>query len=346
MNRKIALITGITGQDGAILAHFLLGKDYIVHGMRAYAATDDLERLRDGPLKHPDFHLHIGDMGDGGNLMRLVQDIMPDEIYNLAAQSHVGASFAVPEQTANVNGIGTLRLLESIRAAGLADKARFYQASSSEMFGNAPGPQDENTPFSPCSPYAAAKLYAYWIVRTYRDAYGMFASNGILFNHESPLRGEEFVTRKITRHVARGEVLRLGNLDARRDWGHACDYVEGMWRILQHDRADDFVLATGESHSVREFVAAAYAHIGVDIQWTGLGMDEKGHCARTGKTFVEIDSGLFRPLEVNHLIGNAAKARKELGWTAKTGFSALVADMMDCERTALNRGCPDAFAAE
>ncbi len=346
MDRKIALITGITGQDGALLARFLLDKDYTVHGMRAYAATDDLERLRGGPLKHPDFHLHIGDMNDGGNLMRLVQQIRPDEVYNLAAQSHVGASFTVPEQTANVNGIGTLRLLESIRAAGCEKKTRFYQASSSEMFGNTPGPQDENTPFAPCSPYAAAKLYAYWIVKTYRDAYDMFASNGILFNHESPLRGEEFVTRKITRHVVRGQVLKLGNLDARRDWGHARDYVEGMWLMLQHDRADDFVLATGESHSVREFVVAAYAHIGVTLHWTGSGVDEKGHCAHTGKILVEIDPALFRPLDIHHLIGNAAKAKRDLSWTAKTDFTALVADMVNAERTLQNNGFCDASAAE
>lgn len=346
MSRKIALITGVTGQDGAILARFLLDKNYTVHGMRAYAATDDLERLRGGPLKHPDFHLHIGDMGDGGNLMRLVQQIMPDEIYNLAAQSHVGASFTVPEQTANVNGIGTLRLLEAIRATGLGKKTRFYQASSSEMFGNAPGPQDENTPFAPCSPYAAAKLYAYWIVKTYRDAYGMFASNGILFNHESPLRGEEFVTRKIARHIVKGQVLRLGNLDARRDWGHARDYVEGMWLMLQHDRADDFVLATGKSYSVREFVVASYAHAGVTLQWTGSGIDEKGVCATTGKTLVEVDPAFFRPLEIHHLIGNAAKAKRELGWIAKTDFNTLVADMMNAERILQNSGWSDALAAE
>lgn len=340
MVHKVALITGITGQDGALLARFLLDRGYIVHGMRCYSATDDRARLVGGPLEHPDFHLHFGDLSDGGSLTRLLQTIMPDEIYNLGAQSHVAVSFAVPEQTANVNGLGTLRLLDAIRTLGLEKKIRFYQASSSEMFGNTPGPQDEDTPFAPCSPYAAAKLYAYWIVKTYRQAYGIFASNGILFNHESPLRGEEFVTRKIARAVATGKDLVLGNLDSRRDWGHANDYVGGMWLMLQQDQPGDYVLATGKSHSVRDFVTAAFAHAGTLIHWDGAGLEEKGICARSGKTRVTIDPGLFRPVEVNHLVGNPAKAKQDLGWATKIPFQQLVAEMVDSERT------PDVRAAE
>ncbi|MGZ9097422.1 MAG: GDP-mannose 4,6-dehydratase [Micavibrio sp.] len=334
MAHKVALITGITGQDGALLARFLLDRGYTVHGMRCYSATDDRERLAGDPLEHPDFHLHIGDLTDGGSLTRLIQAIMPDEIYNLGAQSHVAVSFTVPEQTANVNGLGTLRLLESLRTLGLENKTRFYQASSSEMFGNAPGPQDENTPFSPCSPYAAAKLYAYWIVKTYRQAYGIFASNGILFNHESPLRGEEFVTRKIARAVARGERLMLGNLDSRRDWGHARDYVEGMWRMLQQDRPGDYVLATGTSYSVRDFVETAFAHAGILIRWDGAGSEEKGICVRTEKVLISIDPALFRPIDINHLVGNPTKAKQDLGWAAKISFQQLVAEMVDSEKAA------------
>ena len=346
MSRKTALITGITGQDGSLLARFLLDRGYQVHGLRPYAATDDLERLRPFLLDHPDFHLHIGDLTDGGNLLRLLAAIRPDEIYNLAAQSHVGASFMLPEQTANVNGLGVVRLLDALRASDLAGTTRFYQASSSEMFGNAPGPQDETTPFAPCSPYAASKLYAYWMVRTYRDAYGIFASNGILFNHESPLRGGDFVTRKIARHAVSGECLSLGNLDAKRDWGHARDYVEGMWLMLQHDRPDDFVLATGKAHSVRDFVNAAYAHAGIRLDWAGQGMDETARCAHSGKILVRVDPALFRPLDVNHLIGNAEKAKRLLGWQPKTSFSALVAEMVEGERALQNRGWGDALAAE
>lgn len=346
MMRKTALITGITGQDGALLARFLLDRDYIVHGMRGYAATDDRERLRQGVLEHPEFHLHIGDVTDGGNLVRLLSAIRPDEIYNLAGQSHVGASFTIPEQTANVNGLGTLRLLETMRVLNLAETTRFYQASSSEMFGNAPAPQDEHTPFSPCSPYAVSKLYAYWMVRTYRDAYGIFASNGILFNHESPLRGEEFVTRKIARHVVSGEVLKLGNLDARRDWGHARDYVEGMWMILQHDRPDDFVLATGQSYSVRDFVTRAYQEAGIEMEWSGHGVDETGRCVKSGQTLVSVDPSLFRPGEVHCLIGNAEKAGKILGWHPKTSFETLVAEMVDGERELQKQGRIHAVAAE
>lgn len=332
MNRKVALITGVTGQDGAHLSRFLLGKGYSVHGLRCYSATEDRERLFGDILDHSDFHLHTGDLTDGGNLVRVLQRIRPDEIYNLGAQSHVGASFEMPELTADVNGIGTLRLLESIRILTLQDHVRIYQASSSEMFGNAPGPQDENTPFAPCSPYAAAKLYAYWIVRTYRQSYGLHASNGILFNHESSIRGIDFVTRKIARAVAWNEPLSLGNLDTRRDWGHARDYVAGMWMMLQQDVADDYVLATGQSHSVRDFVEAAYAYTGIKVVWKGAGVTEQGLCAKTGRILVTIDPKLFRPAEVHHLIGNATKARNILGWVPKTGFSELVSDMVDAER--------------
>ena len=338
MGRKSALITGITGQDGSILARFLLGRGYVVHGMRCYSATDDRERLNGDLADHPDFHLHLGDMTDSASLIRLLQTTTPDEIYNLAAQSHVGASFIVPEQTANVNGLGTLRLLEAIRLCGMEQRVRMYQASSSEMFGNMPGPQNEDTSFAPCSPYAAAKLYAYWLIKTYRQAYGMFACNGILFNHESPLRGEEFVTRKIARAVARGDVLELGNLESRRDWGHARDYVEGMWMMLQQAVPDDYVLATGQAHSVRDFVMAAYAHLGRTIEWRGAGVDETGHCTRTGDMLVKINPAFFRPAEINHLIGDATRAKKNLGWSAKTHFHQLVAEMVDAERIALSGG--------
>lgn len=338
MDRKSAFITGVTGQDGALLAWFLLGRGYVVHGLRCYSATDDRERLGGMLSTHPDFHLHLGDMTDSASLIRLLQTTKPDEIYNLAAQSHVGASFTVPEHTANVNGLGTLRLLEAIRLCGIENTVRLYQASSSEMFGNMPGPQNEDTAFAPCSPYAAAKLYAYWLVKTYRQAYGLFACNGILFNHESALRGEEFVTRKIARAVAYGEMLELGNLDSRRDWGHARDYVEGMWMMLQHDTPDDFVLATGTAHSVRDFVAAAFAHLGRTIEWRGAGVDETGHCAGSGEMLVKINPAFFRPAEINHLIGDAAKAKAVLGWTAKTHFHQLVAEMVDAERAAALSG--------
>jgi GDPmannose 4,6-dehydratase len=331
MSRRAALITGVTGQDGSILSRFLLHKNYTVYGLRCHSATDDLERLPDDVLHHPEFHFQSGDLTDGGNLIRILQNIRPDEIYNLGAQSHVGVSFEVPEATANINGLGTLRLLEAMRTLGL-NGTRFYQASSSEMFGNNPGPQDETTPFAPCSPYAAAKLYAYWIVCTYRQSYGLHASNGILFNHESPVRGTEFVTRKIARAVARGEPLALGNLDAKRDWGHARDYVEGMWLMLQQDRPDDYVLATGEAHSVRDFVEAAYAHVGIRLEWRGSGLAEQGLCYRTKRVLVTIDEKFFRPAEVHHLLGNAEKAKRVLGWTPRTGFKQLVAEMIDAER--------------
>lgn len=343
---KTALITGITGQDGAYLARFLLDRGYAVHGLRPYAATDDCERLHDGLLNRPGFHLHHGDLADSGNLIRILQATNPDEIYNLGAQSHVAVSFDVPEQTAEINALGTLRLLEAIRILGMQGKTRFYQASSSEMFGNAPAPQDENTPFSPCSPYAAAKLYAYWITRTYRQAYGVFSCNGILFNHESPLRGAEFVTRKIARAVAQGDALALGNLDARRDWGHARDYARGMWMILQHDVPDDFVLATGVTHSVRDFVVAAFARAGTAVTWSGEGLEEKGICARSGKTLVTVDPRLFRPAELHSLTGNPGKAREKLGWSPECTFQALVAEMVDAEMDSMRGVKRDILAAE
>ncbi len=332
---KTALITGITGQDGAYLAAFLLGKGYDVHGVRLYEATPNTQRLEALLAEYPgNFHLHYGDLTDSGGLYRLLVQIKPDEIYNLAALSHVRVSFDLPEAAANINALGTLRLLEAMRT--LESTARFYQASSSEMFGNAPAPQNENTPFQPCSPYAASKLYAYWLVRTYRDSYGMHASNGILFNHESPLRGEEFVTRKITKAIAaliagQGDVLKLGNLEARRDWGHARDYVEGMWLMLQADKPDDYVLATGETRSVRDFVEAAFACMGMPLVWNGTGLAEKGLCRRTGRVLIEIDETLFRPAEINCLCGDATKARTQLGWVPRTDFSMLVQEMVKAD---------------
>ncbi len=337
--QKNAVITGITGQDGALLARLLLEKGYRVHGMRRYAANDHTARLRP-LLSHPHFHLHYGDMTDSGSLFALLHKLQPDELYNLAAMSHVKVSFDMPGYAADVDGLGTVRLLEAMRTLGLQGKTRFYQASSSEMFGNAPAPQNEATPFQPCSPYAVAKLYAYWMVRTYRDSYGFHASNGILFNHESALRGEEFATRKITRAVAAIEAgtldrLTIGNLDSRRDWGHARDYVEGMWTMLQQDGADDYVLASGRAHSVRDFVTAAFACNGVPVVWRGRGLDEMGYHARTGALLVQVDPALFRPSEVNHLLGDAAKARRVLGWQAKTPFHVLVRDMVRADRAAL-----------
>ncbi len=332
---KTAFITGITGQDGAYLAAFLLGKGYRVHGIRLYDATTDTQRLETVLRQYPGhFHLHYGDMTDGTALFRLLCAIRPDEIYNLAALSHVKVSFDLPEASAQINGLGTLRLLEGVRTLQLP--ARFYQASSSEMFGNAPAPQNEDTPFQPCSPYGAAKLYAYWLVRTYRQSYGLHATNGILFNHESPLRGEEFVTRKITRAIARtaagqGDVLKLGNLDARRDWGHARDYIEGMWMMLQADQPDDYVLATGETHSVRTFAETAFASAGIGIMWQGQGMQEKGYCRRSGRLLIEIDPALFRPVEAHCLCGDAAKARARLGWRPRTPFAALVHEMVHAD---------------
>ncbi|TBW37400.1 GDP-mannose 4,6-dehydratase [Siculibacillus lacustris] len=341
---KIALITGVTGQDGAYLAELLLAKGYVVHGIKRRASSLNSQRIdhifTDPHDPNGRFHLHYGDMTDSTNLIRIVQTVQPDEIYNLAAQSHVRVSFETPEYTANADGIGTLRLLEAIRILGMESKTRFYQASTSELYGLVQEvPQRESTPFYPRSPYAAAKLYAYWITVNYREAYGLHASNGILFNHESPIRGETFVTRKITRAVAAirngaQDRMWLGNLDAQRDWGHARDYVEGMWRIVQQPTGDDFVLATGETHTVREFVERAFAHIGVTIAWRGTGVEEIGFDAATGRTLVEIDPRHFRPTEVEMLIGDASKAERMLGWRPTTRFSELVTEMMEADLAA------------
>lgn len=344
--RKVALITGVTGQDGAYLAELLLDKGYIVHGIKRRSSsfnTGRIEHLFQDPHEpDPRLILHYGDMTDATNLIRIVQETQPDEIYNLAAQSHVQVSFETPEYTANADGIGVLRLLEAMRILGIANKTRFYQASTSELYGLVQQvPQSESTPFYPRSPYAAAKLYAYWIVVNYREAYGMHASNGILFNHESPIRGETFVTRKITRAVAaiscgRQETLYLGNLDAKRDWGHAREYVRGMWLMLQQDQPDDYVLATGVTHSVREFVTMAFAEVGIQIAWTGTGVDERGVDAGTGRLLVKIDPRYFRPTEVELLIGDPSKAREKLGWKHETGLSALVSEMVREDLAALD----------
>jgi GDPmannose 4,6-dehydratase len=335
---KTALVTGITGQDGAYLAELLLHKGYEVHGIKRRSSSLNTGRIDhlyvDPHVEHARFHLHYGDMTDATNLIRIVQETQPDEIYNLAAQSHVQVSFETAEYTANADGLGTLRLLEAIRLLGLTQKSRFYQASTSELYGLAQEvPQTEKTPFYPRSPYAAAKLYAYWITVNYREAYGIHASNGILFNHESPIRGETFVTRKITRAVAAMKLglqdkLYIGNLSAKRDWGHARDYVEGMWRIVQQDQPSDFVLATGETRSVREFIEAAFAQVDIGIDWRGEGAAEQGFDAATGKVLVEVDPTYFRPTEVDLLIGDATKAREQLGWTASVTFSELVAEMV------------------
>jgi len=335
---RVALLTGVTGQDGAYLAEFLLGLGYTVHGVKRRSSSFNTARIdhlyEDPHAGNVPFLLHYGDMTDSTNLIRLMQQIRPTEIYNLAAQSHVGVSFESPEYTANADAIGVLRLLEAIRILGMEKETRFYQASTSELYGLVQEtPQKETTPFYPRSPYGVAKLYGYWITVNYREAYGMFASNGILFNHESPIRGETFVTRKITRSVARIETgledtLYLGNLEARRDWGHARDYVEGMYRILQADEPDDFVLATGETRSVREFVSIAFAEIGRRIEWRGTGVDETGVDAASGKTIVRIDPTYFRPTEVDELIGDASKARQKLGWAPKTSFAQLVKEMV------------------
>lgn len=338
VTKKKALITGVTGQDGAYLAELLLEKGYEVHGLKRRSSSFNTQRVdhlyRDPHESNVSFFMHYGDMTDSTNLIRLVQQIQPDEIYNLAAQSHVAVSFESPEYTANADGIGVLRLLEAVRILGLEKTTKFYQASTSELYGLVQQvPQRETTPFYPRSPYAAAKLYGYWITVNYREAYGMHASNGILFNHESPIRGETFVTRKITRGVARIEVgleqcLYLGNLEAKRDWGHARDYVEGMWRILQQDTPDDYVLATGETRSVREFVEIAFDHVGRKLEWRGDGVDEVGVDAFGGQTLVKIDPTYFRPTEVDLLIGDASKAKDRLGWTPQTPFPELVREMM------------------
>ncbi|MBI1260849.1 MAG: GDP-mannose 4,6-dehydratase [Rhizobiales bacterium] len=335
---RIALITGITGQDGAYLARLLLDKGYIVHGIKRRSSSFNTARIddlyQDPHIDNARLFLHYGDLTDSTGLIRIVQETKPDELYNLAAQSHVQVSFETPEYTANADAIGTLRLLEAIRILGMEKTCRFYQASTSELYGKAQEtPQRETTPFYPRSPYAAAKLYAYWMTVNYREAYGMHASNGILFNHESPMRGETFVTRKITRAVAsievgQQEVLYLGNLDAKRDWGHARDYVDGMWRMLQQDVADDYVLATGETHSVREFVERAFAEVGRHIVWSGQGADEIGTDAATNKVRVRIDPRYFRPTEVDLLIGDPSKAFEKLGWKHTTNFEQLVSEMM------------------
>jgi GDPmannose 4,6-dehydratase len=342
---KVALITGVTGQDGALMAEYLLDKGYTVHGIKRRSSSFNTGRIdhlyQDPHDRNIRFVLHYGDLTDATNLIRIVQEVQPDEIYNLAAQSHVQVSFETPEYTANADAIGTLRILEAIRILGLEKKTRFYQASTSELYGLVQEvPQSETTPFYPRSPYAAAKLYAYWITVNYREAYGMFAANGILFNHESPLRGETFVTRKITRAVAAielglQEVLHLGNLSAQRDWGSAGDYIDGMWRIVQQAHPDDFVLATGEAHSVREFVEYAFSEVGRKIVWTGSGVEEVGLDEGTGKIRVKVDPRYFRPTEVDLLLGDATKAREKLGWQHKTSFADLVKEMVAHDLAAL-----------
>ncbi|MES0137843.1 GDP-mannose 4,6-dehydratase [Mesorhizobium sp. M0016] len=337
-SRKVALITGITGQDGAYLARLLLKKDYIVHGIKRRSSSFNTGRIedlyQDPHESDPRLILHYGDLTDSTNLIRVVQESQPDEIYNLAAQSHVQVSFETPEYTANADGIGTLRLLEAIRLLGLTDKTRFYQASTSELYGLVQSvPQNETTPFYPRSPYAAAKLYAYWMVVNYREGYGMHASNGILFNHESPLRGETFVTRKITRaaaaiYLGKQDKLYLGNLDAQRDWGHAREYVRGMWMMMQQDQPDDYVLATGKTTPVRKFVEWAFEDVGVEIEWRGKGVDEKGHDVASGRCLVQVDPRYFRPTEVDLLLGDATKAKEKLGWVHEISVRDLVAEMV------------------
>lgn len=333
---KKALITGITGQDGSYLAELLLDKGYEVHGIirrHSTICTDRIDHLYDDPSLKDRFFLHYGDLTDSCNLMGLIQRIQPDEVYNLGAQSHVAVSFEVPEYTAEATGVGTIRLLDAIYQSGV--KCKFYQASTSELFGGLPGtaPQSEKTPFYPKSPYGAAKLYSYWITVNYRESYNMFACNGILFNHESPRRGETFVTRKITIAVAKimagkQEKLSLGNLNAKRDWGFAGDYVEGMWRMLQQEKPDDYVLATNETHTVREFVELAFAEVGVEIEWKGEGVDEKGYDKNTGKLLVDVNPRYFRPAEVELLWGDSTKAETELGWKRKVSFKELVSMMV------------------
>jgi GDPmannose 4,6-dehydratase len=338
--KKTALITGVTGQDGALLAEFLLNKGYEVHGVKRRSSSFNTGRIdhlyADPHQKGVSFHLHFGDMTDATNLIRIVQETQPDEIYNLAAQSHVHVSFETAEYTANADALGPLRLLEAIRILKLEDKTKFYQASTSELYGNTPAPQNEKTPFAPRSPYATAKLYAYSITDNYREAYNIFACNGILFNHEGPTRGETFVTRKITRAAAaiklkRQKLLYLGNLDAARDWGDARDFVEGMWLIMQQKVAENFVLATGESHTVREFAENAFASLDIALEWHGAGVEEKGIDISTGNTIIQIDPRYFRPTEVDYLCGDASKARKELGWEPKISFNQLVTDMVSSD---------------
>ena len=351
---KTALVTGVTGQDGAYLARLLLAKGYAVHGIKRRSSMFNTQRVdgiyADPHDTHSRFHLHYGDLTDATNLIRIVQETQPDEIYNLAAQSHVQVSFETPEYTANSDALGTLRLLEALRILGLAERVRFYQASTSELYGKVQEvPQTETTPFYPRSPYGVAKLYGYWITVNYREAYGIHASNGILFNHESPIRGETFVTRKITMAAARiarrrQDVLYLGNLDARRDWGYAPDYAEGMWRILQQDTPSDYVLATGEARTVRDFALRAFVRAGVPLAFVGAGVDERGIDERSGEIVIRIDPRYFRPAEVDLLVGDASKARHRLGWTPSVSFEQLVDIMVDSDVEALERGEP--FAAE
>jgi GDPmannose 4,6-dehydratase len=347
MAKKTALITGVTGQDGGYLSRLLLDKGYTVHGVKRRSSSFNTERVDDLYVdpheKKTDFFLHYGDMTDSTNLIRLVQETKPDEIYNLAAQSHVQVSFETPEYTSNADATGALRLLEAIRILGMEKKTRFYQASTSELYGKVQEiPQKETTPFYPRSPYAAAKLYAFWITVNYREAYGMHASNGILFNHEGPTRGETFVTRKITRAVASIEkglqkTLYLGNIDAKRDWGHAKDFVEGMWMMLQQDQADDYVLATGEVHTVREFVELAFAEVGRSIEWKGKDAEEVGYDKKTGDALVKVDPRYYRPTEVELLHGDPTKAKNKLGWTHKTPFRTLVSEMVASDMARVER---------
>ncbi|MDG1476970.1 MAG: GDP-mannose 4,6-dehydratase [Vicingaceae bacterium] len=338
---KVALITGVTGQDGAYLAELLLSKGYEVHGIKRRSSMFNTNRIdhlyTDLHEDNVKFILHYGDMTDSTNLIRIVQNVQPDEIYNLAAMSHVQVSFDTPEYTANADATGALRLLEAIRILGLEKKTRFYQASTSELYGKVMEvPQSETTPFYPRSPYAVAKLYAFWIVKNYREAYGMYACNGILFNHESPLRGETFVTRKITRGVAKIKLglqdkIYLGNISAKRDWGHAKDYVEGMWRMLQQEVADDFVLATGTTTTVRDFITMSFKEVDIDVEWSGEGINEKGTNKATGEVIIEIDKKYFRPTEVDLLIGDPSKAQKELGWKHTHDLASLCKDMVQAD---------------
>jgi GDPmannose 4,6-dehydratase len=348
MSQRVALITGVTGQDGSYLAELLLEKGYVVHGVKRRSSSFNSARIDhlyvDRHTSGARFFLHYGDLTDSTNLIRVLQETQPHEVYNLGAQSHVAVSFETPEYTANSDAVGTLRLLEAIRILGLEKHTRFYQASTSELYGKVQAvPQDETTPFYPRSPYAAAKLYAYWITVNYREAYGFHASNGILFNHESPRRGETFVTRKITRGVAaieRGvqDCIYLGNLDAQRDWGHAKDYVEGMWRMVQQDEPDDYVLATGETHTVRSFVELAFAEVGIQIGWSGEGIAETGACRRTGRVLVRVDPAYFRPTEVELLLGNPAKARQKLGWQHTISLQQMVREMVQADLAAFDNG--------
>lgn len=341
MAKKKALVTGINGQDGAYLAEFLLDKDYEVHGIKRRASQFNTQRIdhlyQDPHEKGVELFLYYGDLTDSTNLIRIVQEVQPDEVYNLAAQSHVQVSFETPEYTANADALGTLRLLEAIRILNMSDRVRFYQASTSELFGKAQEiPQTETTPFYPRSPYGVAKLYAYWITVNYREAYGMYACNGILFNHESPLRGETFVTRKITRSAARislglHERLYLGNLNAKRDWGHAKDFIEAMWLILQQDEPDDFVIATGRTHTVREFCESTFRCVDIDLTWEGEGKEEKGYDGKTGNIIIEVDPRYFRPTEVDMLLGDATKARERLGWQPRYSLESMIQEMVESD---------------